>query len=73
MASKGTNGIESGSTGADPFALRVWHSESNGGGGDPAHSLGSLELPLVELGLLGAGSRENDCIPSGNPRGVAYG
>jgi hypothetical protein len=72
MRSEGVNGVESGSSGADPLAVGVGHGESDGGGGDAAHALGALELPVVELGLLGAGGREHDGVPGGDPGRVPH-
>lgn len=72
MACEGVNGIESGSAGADPLSVRVGHGKGDRGDGDPAHALGPPELPVVELGLVGTGSREDDGVPRRNPRWVAY-
>lgn len=71
MRSKRMNGVESGRSGADPLAIRVWHGESDGGSGNTAHALGAAELPIVELGLLRTGGRKHDGIPGGNPIGVS--
>lgn len=57
MPGERRDGIERGGAGADPSAVGVWDGERDGGGGDPAHPLGASELPLVELGLLGARRR----------------
>lgn len=73
MTSKGKNGIESGSAGADPLAIGVGYGEGNGGSGNSVHPLGPAELPVVELGLLGTSGGENDGVPGGNPRWVAHG
>lgn len=73
MRGESVNGVKSGGAGADAVAVGVGDGESDGGGGDPAHPLGAAELPLVELGLLGASSRENNGVPSGNPRRMPHG
>lgn len=72
MLGEGVNGVESGGTGADALAVGVRHSECDRGGGYAAHPLGASELPLVELGLLGASRRQYDGVPSGNPGRVPY-
>lgn len=70
MRSELVDGMESGGSRADPQAVRVGHGESDGGGGNAANALGALELPVVELPLLGTGGREHDRIPCRNPSGM---
>lgn len=70
MGSEGVNGVEGGSAGADPVTERIRDGEGDGGGRDSAHPLGAVELPFVKLGLLGASGRQDDGVPSGNPRRV---
>ncbi|PON75446.1 hypothetical protein PanWU01x14_040710 [Parasponia andersonii] len=72
MPGDSVNGVERGGTGADPLAKRIRDGESDRGGGDAAHSLGTIELPLVELGLLGARGCEHDGVPGGNPRRMPH-
>lgn len=72
MRGKGVNGVKSGGAGADPVAEGVGDGEGDCGGGDAANPLGATELPLVELGLLGASRRENNGVPSGNPRRMPH-
>ncbi len=67
MGSEGVNGVESGSAGADPMAIGIGDGKGESGGGDTAHALGAVELPIVEVGLVGASSGEDDGIPGGNP------
>lgn len=73
MEGEGVNGVESGGAGADALAEGIGDGEGDSGGGDAAHALGAGELPVVELGLLGAGRREDDGVPRGGAGGVADG
>ena len=73
MESEGMDGVESGGSGSDPLAVRVGDGEGDGGWGDPAHALGPLELPVVELGLFWAGGGEDDGVPRGDPGRVSDG
>lgn len=66
------NGVESSSAGTDTLAEGIGYGESDGGGRDAANALGAVELPFVELGLLGTSRCENDGVPSGNPRWVPH-
>lgn len=73
MLSKSKNGIECGSTRADPLALGVRYGEGNSGSSNTANALSPVKLPLVELGLFRASSSEDNCVPCGNPGMVADG
>lgn len=72
VASKGADSVESGGAGSDAGAIRVRDCEGDSGGGDSAETLGPAELPVVELGLLGAGGCEDDGIPRGDARRIAH-
>lgn len=72
MLGEGVNGVESGGAGADALAVGIGHGESDSCLGYAAHSLGAVELPLVQLGLLGARRRQNDGVPGGGPRRVPH-
>lgn len=61
------NGIKSGGAGADALAVGVRNGESDGGWSNAAHSLGAVELPVIELGLLRASCRQNDGVPCAYP------
>lgn len=73
MQSESVDGVKSGSAGADPLAVWIRNGQSDGGVSYTSHTLGSTELPVVELGLLGTGGSEEDRIPSGDPGGMAHG
>lgn len=68
--SEGVNGIEGGSAGADAATKRVGDGEGDSGWGDPTQALGPVELPGVEVSLIGASGGEDDGIPCRNPRWV---
>lgn len=72
MLGEGVNGVEGGCAGADALAVGVGHGQSDRGGGYAAHPLGARELPLVELGLLGTGRRQDDGVPRGNSGRVPH-
>lgn len=57
MLRESQNGIESGGSRADALAVGVRDGESDSGWRNAAHSLGAVELPVVELGLLRASCR----------------
>lgn len=67
MVGESENGIKSGGARADALAVRIGNGESDSGWRNAAHSLGAVELPVVELGLLRASCRQNDGVPSAHP------
>lgn len=73
MAGKGVDRVERGGAGADAGAVGVGDGDGRGGGGEAAEGAGSLELAVVERGLLGAGGREHDGVPGRHARRVARG
>lgn len=70
MVGESENGIKSGGAGADAVAVGVRDGESDGRWGNAAHSLGAVELQVVELGLLRASCSQNDGVPSADPSGI---
>lgn len=71
-ASEGMDGIESGGAGSDPLAERVGDGEGDGGGRDPTHPLGPLQLPVVQLSLFWASGGKQNGIPRWNPTRVSH-
>lgn len=72
VLSKGENGIKCGSTRADPLTNGVRHGEGYSRGGNAANALSAVKLPIIELGLFGAGGSEDNGVPGWNPTGMAY-
>lgn len=73
MLSKGEKGMEGGGAGADAVAMGVGDGEGESRGSNAANALGTIEMPMVELGLVGASGGEDDGVPGGNPGGMADG
>lgn len=73
MERESIDGVKSGSAGADPLAIWIRNGQSDGGVGYASHTLGTAELPVVELGLLRTGGSEKDRIPCGDSSGMAHG
>uniref|UniRef100_A0A2N9EXB2 Uncharacterized protein n=1 Tax=Fagus sylvatica TaxID=28930 RepID=A0A2N9EXB2_FAGSY len=53
------NGVESCGTGANLVAIGIKDNEGESGGGDTVHALGTVKLPIVELGLVEASRGED--------------
>lgn len=73
MIGKGEDSMDRCGAGSDTGPVGIGDGEGDGGLGDAAHALGPPELPIVELGLLGAGGGEDDGVPGGDAGRVADG
>lgn len=73
MIGKSIDGMDRRGAGSDAGPLGIRDGEGDGGVGDAAHTLGPVELPVVQLGLLRAGRRQHDGVPGGDAGGVADG
>lgn len=73
MLSEGEKGMKGGGAGANAVAMGVGDGEGESRGSNAANALGTIEMPMVEVGLVGARGGEDDGVPGGNPGGMADG
>lgn len=67
------NSMKGGGTRADPLAMGIRDGEGESGGSNAANAFGAVEVPVIELGLLGTSGSEDDGVPGRSPGGMANG